>query len=160
MCTMPIVGIKEFRHLLPPKSRLLALDHSPSRIGIAMADRETGVVGPLAVLRGKNFTENVELLAKVCHEFGVTGLILGLPLNMDNTEGPRAQSVRHFALNLDRAQDKLGFAPVITFVDERLSSFDADERLDDLDPRGRRKGREMQDALAACAILEDALKLI
>lgn len=154
---MPIVGIKEFRRFLPPKPRIIALDHSASRIGAALGDVETGVVTPLAVLRGKNFTENTKLLADLCREYGVTGLILGLPLNMDNTEGPRAQSVRHFALNLGKHKDKLGFDPVIAFCDERLSSFDADARLMEL-PKSR--GRDMQDALAACAILEDALKLI
>lgn len=154
---MPIVGIKEFRQFLPPKPRVIALDHSPRRIGVALGDMETRVVTPLAVLRGANFTENLKSLAALCAEYGVRGLILGLPLNMDGSEGPRAQSLRHFALNLIRNKDALGFDPVIAFADERLSSFDADERLAQL-PKGR--GREMQDALAACAILEDALGLL
>lgn len=137
-------------------TRLIGLDHSPTRIGVAMAELTTGVVTPIAVLRGKNFTENATSLAKLCHDYDISTLVIGLPLNMDGSEGPRAQSVRHFALNLERAKDKLGFSPLIAFMDERLSSFDADERL----AHASTKARDMQDAVAAAVMLEDAIKLI
>ena len=137
-------------------TRLIGLDHSPTRIGVAMAELTTGVVTPIAVLRGKKFTENATALAKLCRDYDISTLIIGLPLNMDGSEGPRAQSVRHFALNLTRAKDQLGFTPLIAFMDERLSSFDADERLQ----HGSAKARDMQDAIAAAVMLEDALKLI
>ena len=137
-------------------TRLIGLDHSPTRIGVAMAELTTGVVTPIAVLRGKKFTENAAALAKLCRDYDISTLVIGLPLNMDGSEGPRAQSVRHFALNLTRAKDQLGFTPLIAFMDERLSSFDADERLQ----HGSAKARDMQDAIAAAVMLEDALKLI
>lgn len=137
-------------------TRLLGLDHSKAAIGVAMAELTTGVVTPLTVLRGKNFTENCDLLAKLCRDYEISAFIIGLPLNMDGSEGTRAQSVRHFALNLQRAKDRLGFAPLIAFMDERLSSFDADERLG----AASSKARNMQDAVAAAVMLEDALKLI
>ena len=153
---MMVNGIKELRQRMGAATRLIGLDHSPTRIGVAMAELTTGVVTPIAVLRGKKFTENAASLAKLCKDYEISTLILGLPLNMDGSEGPRAQSVRHFALNLERAKDQLGFKPLIAFMDERLSSFDADERLDG----GSSKARDMQDAVAAAVMLEDALKLI
>lgn len=149
-------GIKELRQRMGTATRLIGLDHSPTRIGVAMAELTTGVVTPIAVLRGKKFTENSAALAKLCRDYDISTLIIGLPLNMDGSEGPRAQSVRHFALNLTRAKDQLGFTPLIAFMDERLSSFDADERL----AHGSAKARDMQDAIAAAVMLEDALKLI
>ncbi len=153
-----IVGIKELRAKLTGRARLLALDHAKTRIGVALGDLTTGLATPLTVLNGKNFTENVGLLAMLCQEYGIKAFIIGLPLDMDGSEGPRAQSVRHFALNLEKAKEQLGFKPVIAFVDERLTSFDADERIAELDRRGQTKAREMQDALAALAIMEDALR--
>lgn len=137
-------------------TRLIGLDHSRTRIGVAMAELSTGVVTPIAVLRGRKFTENAATLAKLCHDYDISTLIIGLPLNMDGSEGPRAQSVRHFALNLQRAKAQLGFTPLIAFMDERLSSFDADQRLQ----HSSAKARDMQDAIAAAVMLEDALKII
>lgn len=149
-------GIKELRQKMGGATRLIGLDHSPTRIGVAMAELTTGVVTPLTVLRGKKFTENAVSLAKICKDYDISTLVIGLPLNMDGSEGARAQSVRHFALNLTRAKAQLGFSPIIAFMDERLSSFDADERLHS----GSKNARDMQDAVAAAVMLEDALKLI
>ncbi len=153
---MTVTGIKELRQRMGAATRLIGLDHSPARIGVALAELTTGVVTPIAVLRGKKFTENVASLAKLCKDYDIQTLIIGLPLNMDGSEGPRAQSVRHFALNLERAKAQLGFTPLVAFMDERLSSFDADERLEG----GSKAARDMQDAVAAAVMLEDALKLI
>lgn len=153
---MMVSEIKELRQKMGASTRLIGLDHSKTRIGVAMAEVATRIVTPVTVLRGKNFTENIASLAALCKDYGITIFVIGLPLNMDGSEGPRAQSVRHFALNLSRAQDRLGFSPVIAFMDERLSSFAADERLDDINGRAR----NMQDALAAAVMLEDALTLM
>ena len=153
---MTVTRIKELRQRMGAATRLIGLDHSPARIGVALAELTTGVVTPIAVLRGKKFTENVASLAKLCRDYDIQTLIIGLPLNMDGSEGPRAQSVRHFALNLERAKAQLGFTPLVAFMDERLSSFDADERLEG----GSKTARDMQDAVAAAVMLEDALKLI
>lgn len=153
---MMVKGIKELRQKMGTATRLIGLDHSPTRIGVAMAELGTGIVTPIAVLRGKKFTENVAALAKLCKNYEISALVIGLPLNMDGSEGPRAQSARHFGLNLERAKDQLGFTPLIAFMDERLSSFDADERLES----ASHKARDMQDAVAAAVMLEDALKII
>lgn len=152
-----IVGIKELRRHLPPTARLLALDHSRQRLGLALGDLATGVVTPLRVLQGQTFTENVATLAALCQEYGIKSFVIGLPLNLDGSEGPRAQSVRHFALNLERAKQQLGFTPVIAFVDESLTSFAADSQIDDLPRAHQTKAVAMQDALAAAAIMTDAL---
>ncbi len=153
---MTIIGIKELRQKMGKATRVLGFDHSPTRIGLAMAELSTRVVTPVTVLRGKKFTENVAVLAALCKDYDISTFIIGLPLNMDGSEGPRAQSVRHFALNLERATAQLGFTPLIAFMDERLSSFDADERLESAST----KARDMQDAVAAAVMLEDALGLI
>lgn len=153
-----IVGIKEFRQHVPAKSRLLAIDHSPTRLGVALSDSEWRQAVPHTVLRGLKFTESAKTLAALAKDYGVTGVVLGLPLHADGSEGPRAQSVRHFALNLDRAGPALGWQPVITFVDESYTSAAADSLIDTLDTRQARRSRDMQDALAALAIMEDALR--
>lgn len=153
---MTIKGIKELRQAMGVSTRLIGLDHSPTRIGVAMAELTTRIITPISVLRGKKFTENVISLGQLCRDYDISTFIIGLPLNMDGSEGPRAQSVRHFALNLERASAQLGFTPLIAFIDERLSSFDADERLEG----GSKTARDMQDAVAAAVMLEDALKLL
>ena len=153
---MTVTGIKELQQRMGAQTRLIGLDHSPTRIGVAMAELQTRIVTPVAVLRGKKFTENVTSLARLCRDYDISSFIIGLPLNMDGSEGPRAQSVRHFALNLSRAKDQLGFVPLIAFMDERLSSFDADDRLS----ASSKTARDRQDAVAAAIMLEDALKII
>lgn len=157
---MAIVAIKELRRHLPPKSRLLGMDHGEKTLGLALSNPELTMATPLKTLRGKNFTENLKLLAPLCREYEVGGFVIGLPLNMDDSEGPRAQSVRHFGLNLIRAKATLGFEPVIVFVDERLSSFAAEDFLSEERGMKRHKHKEIIDALAAANILKAGLEII
>lgn len=154
---MPIVEIKDLRRALPPKARLMGIDHAEKKIGLALSNPELTVVTPFKTLSGKNFTENLKTLSALCREYGVGGFIIGLPLNMDGTTGSRAQSVRTFASNLMKAKEQLGFDPVIVFFDERLSTFAASETLQDI-PASKRK--DALDAQAAAQILNDALKNI
>lgn len=160
---MPVIGIKELSTRLAAlpagKRRLIALDHAPKRIGLAISDPDWRLATPLRVLEGKNFTENCNALKALCTEYGVSALILGLPLNMDDSEGRRAQSVRHFAFNLTNTMSlPLGFDPLVAFVDERLSSFAADDLIDSLPDAQKRRAAQQQDALAAAAILEEAFR--
>ena len=157
---MAIVAIKELRSRLRPKSRLLGLDHGAKTLGLALSNPELTIATPLKTLRGKTFTENLKALAAVCREYEVGGFIIGLPLNMDDSEGPRAQSVRHFGLNLIRGKDTLGFEPVIAFVDERLSSYAAEDFLSEQRGMKREKQKDIIDALAAANILKAGLDLI
>lgn len=151
---MPIVAIKELKNLLPAKSRLLGMDHGEKTLGLALSNPELTIATPLKTLRGNTFTENLKELIIICRDYGVTGFIIGLPLNMDDSEGPRAQSVRHFGLNLIRAKNALGFEPVIAFVDERLSSYAAEDFLSEQRGMKRNKRKDIIDALAAANILK------
>lgn len=150
---MPLVEIKDLQGILPENRRLLAIDHSPSAWGLALATLKPEIVTPLETLRGKNFTENIKTLKKICQEYDVGAFIVGLPYNMDNSEGARAQSVRTFVRNVLKEID----LPT-AFIDERLTSFAAaDETQNNPHLKGN-KGRDKHDALAAAEILRMALK--
>lgn len=148
---MPLVEIKDLRALLPPNARLMGLDHSKSALGIALADPALSVVTPLKTLTGNSFTENAKALAALIEEYAVGGLVVGLPLNMDGSTGPRAQAVRTFVSNLR----KNGIDLPTAFYDERLSTFAADEKLEGFKAMKKDKAR---DAEAAAYILSEAIK--
>ena len=158
--SMAIVAIKELRKHLPPKSRLLGMDHGEKTLGLALSNPELTIATPLKTLRRTTFTENLKELTAICREYSVGGLVIGLPLNMDDSEGPRAQSVRHFGMNLLKAKDTLGFEPVIAFFDERLSSFAVEDFLTEERRMPKKKQKEVIDALAASHILQGALDAI
>ena len=136
---------------LPPRARLLGLDLGTKTIGLALSDVERRIATPLETIRRTKFTLDADRLRAVCERFGVAGLVLGLPLNMDGSEGPRAQSTRAFARNL---------APIlgrpIAFWDERLSTFAATETL--LEAKVSRARRaKLVDKMAAACILQSFL---
>jgi putative holliday junction resolvase len=157
--SMAIVAIKELRSHLPPKSRLLGIDHGEKTLGLALSNPELTIATPLKTLRRSTFTENLKDLSAVCREYSVGGFIIGLPLNMDDSEGPRAQSVRHFGMNVLKAKATLGFEPVIAFFDERLSSFAVEDFLTER-RMPKKKQKDIIDALAAAHILQGALASI
>jgi len=154
---MAIVAIKELRQHLPPKTRLLGMDISDKKLGLALSDPALTLATPLKTLMRTKFLENIAQLAAICKEYAVGGLIIGLPLNMDDSEGPRAQAVRHYAMNLIREKKALGFDPVIAFADERLSTYAAEDFLSEHNRMDRKKRNEIIDALAAAHILQGAL---
>ncbi len=97
---------------------LLGLDLGEKTIGVAVCDPARMVATPVETIRRKKFTPDAEQLARLAKERNVVGLIVGLPLNMDGTEGPRAQSTRSFARNLGR------ILPLpVAFWDERMSTM-------------------------------------
>lgn len=148
---MPIVEIKDLRRVLLPKTRLMGIDHAARKIGLALSNPELTVVTPLKTLSGKNFTENLKALCVLCREFNVGGFVIGLPLNMDGTEGPRAQATRSFVRNLAIHTD----LPV-TFWDERLSTAAVTRSLIEQDA-SRAKRAEVVDRMAAAYILQGLL---
>ena len=155
---MPLVEIKELPTKIPPKSRLLGIDHGEKTLGLALSTPDLLMATPYKTLQRKNFTENIKEIAAICREYEVGGIVFGLPLNMDGTEGSRAQSVRHYAMNLLKEKQSLGFDLYIAFQDERLSTHAVEQLLiEDLNmPRAKRK--QVIDAYAAAHILNDALK--
>lgn len=135
--------------------RYLAIDLGDKRTGFAAGDDVVGLVQPLAVVEAPSRAQQLTAAMKAIDEYGPDRVVVGLPFNMDGTEGPRAKLVREFAAEL-AARFPPHSRMRIEFHDERLSSFAAEERLK---RTGRTHGEKkaLRDALAACAILEDYL---
>jgi putative Holliday junction resolvase len=140
---------------LSPPGKLLALDVGAVRIGVAACDPLGLSVRPVTVIERKSRREDFNRLGALVREEAVDALICGLPLNMDGSEGPQAQTTRRWAGRLVRAlQHILGKSPPVIFWDERLSSFAADEFLEEAWGRHTKIG---QDAIAAAIILQSYL---
>jgi putative Holliday junction resolvase len=154
---MAVVSVKELKKLLRPRARLMGIDHSAKALGLALSNPELTLATPFKTLKRAKFTENIKELAPLCREYSIGGFVIGLPLNMDDSEGPRAQSVRHFGAELLKAKTLLGFDPVIAFFDERLSTFAVEDFLNEHNSLSRKKRDEIVDALAASHILQGAL---
>ena len=136
---------------LPPQVPLLGLDLGTKTIGVAVSDITRQIASPIATIARKKFTEDARLLLALAQERKVGLIVLGLPLNMDGSEGPRAQSTRAFARNLE----KLTHIP-ITYWDERLSTAAVERMLIGADASRARRA-EVVDKLAAAYILQSAL---
>ncbi|MDR7124983.1 Holliday junction resolvase RuvX [Pseudotabrizicola sp. 4114] len=148
---MILPDIAAFVTLLPRSGGIAGLDLGDKTIGVAVSDLRRMVATPVEVIRREKFTLDATRLLTLLTARGATGIILGLPLNMDGSEGPRVQSTRAFARNLE----KLTALP-ITFWDERLSTVAATRAL--LEADTSRKGRkEVIDKVAAGYILQGAL---
>nr|WP_177213044.1 Holliday junction resolvase RuvX [Celeribacter neptunius] len=141
----------EFAASLPPMSPLAGLDFGDKTIGVAISDRLHSVATPTDTIRRKKFTLDAEALLKLLSQREVKGIVLGLPRNMDGTEGPRCQKTRAFARNLGQLTDL-----PITFWDERLSTVAADRAMLEAD-MSRAKRAEKIDQVAAGVILQGAL---
>lgn len=140
-----------FRAALPATGPLLGLDLGTKTIGLAVSDLRRTIATPSEVLRRKKFTHDANALKDRIAERGVGGLVLGLPLNMEGGEGPRAQSTRAFARNF------AGLHPLpIMLWDERLSTVAAERALLEADA-SRAKRAEVIDQVAAGVILQSFL---
>ena len=140
-----------FMTALPASGALAGLDLGDKTIGIAVSDLRRQVATPLSTIRRVKFTADADALLALCTARGLAGLILGLPRNMDGSEGPRAQATRAFARNLSR----LTVLP-IGFWDERLSTVAAERALLEADTSRKRRS-EVIDHVAAGYILQGAL---
>ena len=151
---MSIVLLSDLPAQLTPGQRLLGLDTGEKTIGLAVSDPRLTVASPVGTLRRGKFTKDAAALAEICEARNIGGLVIGLPVNMDGSEGPRCQSVRQFAANL---MEQAGFSLPIAFWDERLSTA-AVERLliEEADMTRRRRG-QVVDKMAAAYILQGAL---
>lgn len=137
---------------LPPAGKLLGLDLGTKTIGVAISDGMRYSATPLETIKRTKFTEDANRLLTLIAQNSVVGLVLGLPLNMDGSEGPRVQSTRAFARNLAQKTDL-----PIAFWDERLSTAAVTRTLLEADVR-RDKRAEVVDKLAASYILQGALE--
>jgi len=154
---MAIRNPHALRALLPQGQRLIGLDLGAKTIGVAISDPGLTLASPVDTIRRTKFTEDVRELARLIRGLEVGGFIVGLPINMDGTQGPRCQSVRHFAENLVGRADLLGYEPEIAFWDERLSTAVVQRLLiNEVDMR-RNKRALAVDKMAAAYILQGAL---
>ena len=140
-----------FAAALPRQRGLLGLDLGTRTIGVALSDRLLTAATPVETIRRTKFTADAARLLALAARHEAGGLVLGLPRNMDGSEGPRAQSARAFARNLE------ALTPLpITFWDERLSTVAAERALITADTSRKRRA-EVIDAVAASYILQGLL---
>ncbi len=150
---MSVCELEELPTVLKPGGRLLGLDLGSKTIGLAVSDPGLRVASPIDTIRRTKFTKDADTLHAVVAERGIGALVIGLPINMDGTEGRRCQSTRQFAANLMGR----GFALPIAFWDERLSSAAVERFLIDEADMTRRKRALVIDKMAAAYILQGAL---
>lgn len=137
--------------VLPPSGKLMGLDLGTKTIGVAISDAMRYSATPLQTIKRQKFMRDSWTLAQLVEKNHIVGIVLGLPLNMDGSEGPRAQSTRAFARNLGAS-----LSIPIAFWDERLSTSAVTRMLIEADTRRDRRA-EVVDKLAASYILQGAL---
>jgi len=147
----PVLPLMEASALFPPRGALLGLDLGTKTIGVAASDPDRRLAAAVETIQRKNFTADAAQLLKLAAARGAVGFVLGLPLNMDGSEGPRAQSTRAFARNLS-ARTELPIA----LWDERLSTAAVERELISADV-SRKKRAAVVDQHAAIFILQGAL---
>ena len=147
----PLTTLPELAEQLQPQGRLLGLDLGTKTIGLALSDVERRLASPLETIQRVKFGKDAQHLLAVATRFNVAALVIGLPLNMDGSEGPRAQGTRSFHRNLSPLTD----LPVV-FWDERLSTAAVTRDLIANDV-SRAKRAAVIDQMAAAYILQGAL---
>ncbi|MGZ9809695.1 Holliday junction resolvase RuvX [Pseudoroseicyclus sp. H15] len=142
---------EDFAAALPPMGALIGGDLGTVTLGVAVSDTLRAVASPIETIKRKKFTLDAARFLEIAGKRGCVGIVLGLPINMDGTEGPRAQSTRAFARNLSRLTEL-----PIAFWDERLSTMAAERALLEADTSRRRRA-EVIDHVAAGYILQGLL---
>ena len=146
-----LVDMKTLAQALAPAARLIGLDLGEKNIGVALSDSGRKIASPFGTRRRTNFATDSAWLRGVMQEQGAGGLVVGLPLNMNGSEGPSAQSARAFARNF-AARSAI---PVVLW-DERLSTAAVTRTLLEADATRRRRA-ELVDKMAAAWLLQGAL---
>jgi len=149
-----VLSLEMLDQALKKDARLFGLDLGSKTIGLALSDVSRTIASPFDTIRRKKFTKDVELLLEYAEKNGVGGLVVGLPLNLDGSEGPRVQSTRAFVRNLVALTDLH-----ISYWDERLSTAAVERTLLAFDASRKRRG-EVIDKMAAAYILQGALDFI
>lgn len=135
----------------------MGLDIGTKTIGLALSDPGQGMATPLKKINRVKFTKDILQLQIVIREYEVGGYVIGYPLNMDGSVGPRCQSVRHFAEEMLNHPRIFGADPWIALWDERLSTAAVNDFLVESVDMSRTKRKQVVDALAAQVILQGAL---
>ena len=149
---MPVFNLEDLPAACPPDTPWMGLDLGENTIGVAVSDTSRMIASPLQLIRKVKFSQDAEQLIKLMNGRNVSALVIGLPLNMDGSEGPRAQSCRAFARNLERLR------PVnVAFQDERLSTSAVERFLIEELDLNRKRRANVVDRTAAAWILQGAL---
>lgn len=151
---MPVLDIEDFAAALPQYAPVVGLDPGEKTIGVAVSDVTRTVASPLALIEKTKFSKDAEALFKLMDSRGAVGIVIGLPMNMDGSEGVRCQSNRALGRNLLRLKPDLP----ITFWDERLSTAAVTRVLIDEHDVSRKRRDEVVDKMAAGWILQGALE--
>lgn len=151
MANDPTITIEELVSQLPDYARILGLDLGTKTIGIALSDLSRTVATPHSTIKRTKFKNDAQQLVELIEEHEIAALILGYPVNLDGSEGPRAQSTHSFARNFSQVRE----CPIVLW-DERLSTVAAERTLLEADASRKRRG-EVIDKMAASFILQGAL---
>jgi putative holliday junction resolvase len=158
---MLVATPQELKTALGSGHRLAGLDVGTKTIGVAISDLTLFLASPLSTVRRSKFATDAAELEKVVAQERVGGMVIGLPVNMDGSEGPRCQSVRQFVANLQARPQPIWRELPLLLWDERLSTAAVTRTLIEADA-SRRKRAEVVDKMAAAYILQgvlDALRL-
>ena len=148
---MALVDPAQLKRMLAPGARLLGVDLGEKTIGLALSDTGLMIATPLKTLKRTKFSVDAVALSAVIAEHSVGGLVVGLPLNMDGSEGPSVQSARAFVRNFSAKSE----IPIMLW-DERLSTAAVTRTLIDADA-SRKRRKDVVDKMAAAYILQGAL---
>lgn len=148
---MPLLDLSAFAAALPARAAILGLDPGEKRIGVAVSDTTRLIASSLGTVARSKFAADAEAILKFFDQRQCAGFVIGLPLNMDGSSGPAAQSARAFARNLVAQRD----VPVLLW-DERLSTAAVTRTLIEGDASRQRRG-EVVDKMAAAYMLQGAL---
>ena len=150
---MAVFEITDLPAALPHSTPLIGLDLGEKTIGVAVSDTSRAIASPLVLIRKGKFTDDAHRLFKLMAGRGAKGMVIGLPVNMDGTEGARCQSARAFGRNLLRLDPALPIA----FWDERWSTQAVQRMMTDEADLSRARRAELVDKMAATYILQGAL---
>ncbi len=148
---MAIVPLTDLKASLSPNARLIGLDLGEKTIGLALSDTMLTIATPMETLARGKFSADAAKIEKLIADLNIGGLVIGLPLNMDGTEGPSAQSARAFARNFSARS----LLPIV-LSDERLSTAAVTRTLIEADASRKRRS-EVVDKMAAAYILQGVL---
>lgn len=150
---MPVLELTDLPAAIGPYAPVVGLDLGEKTIGVAVSDATRTVASPLELVRKTKFTDDANRIFALMESRNAEALVLGLPVNMDGTEGPRCQSVRAFARNVLRIRDM-----PIAFWDERMSTMAVNRLLIDEADVTRSRRADVVDKMAAAWILQGALE--
>lgn len=159
---MKIKLFKDCKGNTPKNRRLMGLDLGAKTIGVAISDSAQSIATPVITIKRTKFSKDIMALKPIIEEFEIGGYIIGLPVSMDGTEGPRCDVSRSFADEMAKHPDIFGQNPFIALMDERLSTQTVDNAMDnrvDMKKSSKRNAKDngLTDKLAAQIILQNAL---